>query len=446
MYHTTNIILAHHKHKELISYCNKMCLDAKLFKNSVIFRCRQLLSAHHKNFMNLSQLELDVLNEFKLTTSKYKEISDTYYLPNYYHFDHLFKITNNIDYYNALPMQSTQHLIKEVLESFKGFFNAIKSYSKNNNNFTGKPKLPNYIKTDKISFSITNQDAVIKIDKDGKQYLKLPKTKVKLFLGKLNLSHLKEVVIKPYYNTYKICIITEIEKSNNMNLNKNNILGIDFGIQNIVTTSNNCGLQPLVIKGNTLKSFNQWYNKTLSNYKSKLSKNQYTSKRIQLLNKYRANRMKDTYCKITHYIMNYCIQNNIGTIIIGHNTNWKQNANIGNKNNQIFCQLSHSYLELKLKEMGILLNIDVTLQEESYTSKASFLDNDNLPIYDAKNANTYQFSGKRITRGLYKSKEGILLNADVNGASNIIRKQVKTAFQNILDNSYLYKKVEAIYI
>ena len=160
IYRTTSIVIK--PGSKLSSYCEEMCSEAKLFKNTVIFRCRQLLSANQKGYMGLQLNEKEVLCEFKLTEGPFKKIDSKYYLPGYFHFDYLFKVTNNPDYYNHLPMQSNQQIIKEVLADFKSYFKGIKAYKKNPESFTGKPKFPGYCKSERISFDITNQDCVVK--------------------------------------------------------------------------------------------------------------------------------------------------------------------------------------------------------------------------------------------------------------------------------------------
>ena len=434
MSYKTICILLKEKDKVLFNYCEENCKLAKLFKNAVIFRCRQLITAKNKNYQNLTENELNVLAEFKLTEDRYKSIGNKYFLPNYYHFQYMFTKTNNVDYYNNLPMQTSQQIIKECLADFKSFFKAIKDYSKHPEKYTGKPKFPGYIKKDKTSSNITNQDAIFKEENK----LKLPKTKEKLLIGKADVGKLKEVTIKPFYDTYKICIVTEVEDIPAV-LDKNRVLGIDLGLKNIVSTSNNCGLTPFVINGNDLKSFNQWFNKKNAELHSQLPKKQYSSKKLEKLYLYRHNRTTDFYNKLASYIVNYCVQNNIGTIVIGKNEQWKNEINMGNQNNQHFCFISHSFIIKKIEELAIKAGIVVLQTEESYTSKASFLDGDVIPVFKKSSNAKYSFSGKRIHRGLYKTKEGIVLNADVNGASNIIKKAISTAFDKVTDLSYLYK-------
>ena len=147
--------------------------------------------------------------------------------------------------------------------------------------------------------------------------------------------------------------------------------------------------------------------------------------------------------QIARHIINYCITHKIGTIVIGQNKQWKTGINLGSKNNYTFCMLSHTQLITRIQEKAKLYGIDIVIIEEAYTSKASFLDNDKIPNFDG---NTHQFSGKRKTRGCYISQDGIKINADVNGASNIIRKARPDAFDNISNYCYLYQTVEKINI
>lgn len=418
---------------------------SKLFKNSCIFRLRQLFFAWKKNYDEtyLSTHEKEVLDEFRKSGIN---ITKRHSLPNYKEFDSMFKLTKNNDYYNNLPMQCTQQIIKECLSDFKSFFKSIKAYNSNPSKFKACPNIPKYKKTDKISFDITNQDAVIYEKSSNTYELKLPKTKLRLNLGELNITNLKEVTVIPFYNTYKINIVYEIEDKEIPSLDKSRILGLDLGVNNFLTTSNNVGLVPFIINGKIMKSKNQFLNKKISNLKILLSKDKFTSKRIKRLWKYRNNFFNNQIHKISTYIINYCLTNNIGVIVIGKNDSWKQNINIGKSNNQTFCFIPHASFIKKLEEKANIYGIKVIEQEESYTSKASFLDNDDIPTYEEGDTTKYNFSGKRIERGLYKTKENILINADVNGASNIIKKYNINAFKQITDFSYLTKTVERITI
>jgi putative transposase len=328
MYKTYCIIVKNNNtNKELIDYFKENCKNAKLFKNSVIFRLRQLLTVRNKEDKDLSDNEIQVLNEFEAVKSSkhskyYRDLRNSGF-PTYNLMDAVFKVNNNPDYYNDNPMQTTQNIIKECLKDFKSYYNAKKEYIKNSSKFTGIPKLPSYIKTDEISFDITNQDAVVYKRDDDTFYLKLPKTKLVLDLGKKEISNLKEITVTPYYDTYKVCIVSEADMNKNYDLDKSKIIGIDLGVDNFLTISNNCGLNPFIINGKILKSKNQFFNKVTSDLKSKLSLGVYSSKRLEHIYKYRSNYMNDAMHKISTYIISYCLTNKIGTIVIGKNDSWK---------------------------------------------------------------------------------------------------------------------------
>ena len=450
--YTSYTIILKEKDKDLKDYCSKYCQEAKLFKNAVIFRLRQLYFAWIKDYQDLSEQGKEVLKEFETTNNSYTPISKSKMFPSYNQFERMFRNTYNPDFYNGLPMQCNQQIIKEGLNDFKSYLKARKKYEQDPSSFTGKPRFPKYAKSSEVSFDITNQDAVIY----GNE-LKLPKTKIKLNLGALDIKDtmkLKEVTIKPFYDTYKVCLSFKDTSKDNEPIeidDPNRVLGIDLGVDNIITTSNNCGLSPFVIKGNEIKSRNQWYNKLLAKYTSKLRNStkqdsKYTSKRLNKLHMYRSNYVNDQYNKIASYIIDYCQDNDIGTIVVGLNKQWKSEIKLRKADKQNFIEISHTVLIKKIKTMAERLSINVIEQEESYTSKASFLNHDEIPSYDSDISLSYTFNGKRIKRGLYKTKDGILINADVNGASNILKKAIPHAFDEIQDFDYLIRTVYVVKI
>ena len=454
MYKTVCIVLKN-KDVELRNYCSTQCKNAKLLKNAVTFRLRQLFFAWQKGYICLSEHEKEVLDEFYTTYDKYAPIGKKHMFPSYNQFERMLRNTENPDFFNELPAHSSQHLIKNGLQDFRSYFGALKKYRKDPPKFTGKPQLPRYAKSDEVTFSSSNQECKIV---DGK--LKLPKLNVKVNLGSLSIiegMRLYRVQIKPYYDTYKICItfevtdeINEIESSKMPD--KSRVLGIDLGVNNVISTSNNCGFHPFVIKGNEIKSLNQWYNKKLAEYTSQLrtstkNKPKYSSKRIQQLNKYRKTYVTDKYNKIASFVVKYCILHDIGTVVIGKNDQWKSDVKMQKKDKQNFTHISHTELINKIKMMATNFGIDIIETEESFTSVADFLSMDFLPVYGEKydNQDVYNFSGKRVCRGLYRSADGIIMNADVNGASNIIRKALgNDTFKDITDFSYLYETVDVV--
>ena len=195
--------------------------------------------------------------------------------------------------------------------------------------------------------------------------------------------------------------------------------GIDLGINNLATITSNIS-QSYIINGRPVKSINQYYNKVKANLQSQL-KDKRASKRIQRLTFKRNCKIKDYFHKSTSYIVNQLVSDSINTIVVGQNKDWKQDINIGTKNNQSFTSIPHNMFINMLKYKCRLKGINIVCIEELYTSKSSFLDSDPTPSLKDEKVN---FSGKRIKRGLYQSGTGYTINADVNGSFNILRKFV----------------------
>jgi len=356
---------------------------------------------------------------------------DLYNLANFYVRQELFNLGNWLNYYDLdyllkhkeayrkLPSGTAQETLRILDKNWKSFFRAIKDYKKHPKKYKGRPRPPKYKeKNGEFIAAFTYVQCKIR---DG--YLRFPK-KTNLPLIKTRITNkLKQVRIIPKGEYYLLEIVYEKEVED-LGLDKNRIMAIDLGLNNIVTCVNNIGLQPFIIRGNVIKSINHFYNKQLARYKSIKDKQKITfeTKRLQKLHKIRNNKIKDLFHKISRKIINYCINNNIGTIIIGYNKGWKQKINLGKRNNQNFVQIPLLQLVEKIKYKAEMVGIQVSQIEEKYTSKCSFLDNE--PI---EKRETYL--GKRINRGLFKSSNGILINADVNGAYNIMKKVVPKALE-----------------
>jgi IS605 OrfB family transposase len=207
-------------------------------------------------------------------------------------------------------------------------------------------------------------------------------------------------------------------------LDNTKALAIDLGLDNLTTCVDSTGAS-FIIDGKKLKSYNQWYNKEnarLQSIKDKQSNKKKTTKKQVQLTRKRNLRVNHYMSTAARRIINYCIDNQIGNIVVGYNLDWKRDINIGAKNNQQFVQVPHGLLRQKLTYLCELYGINYVEQEESYTSKASFFDNDMLPTYNADNPQEYSFSGRRISRGQYRTQSGYIFNADCNGALNILRK------------------------
>ena len=243
------------------------------------------------------------------------------------------------------------------------------------------------------------------------------------FPKRLNDATIKEVRILPCNNgkIFRIQYVYGVSEET-LNLNKDNALSIDLGIDNLATCVSTIGT-PFIMDGRNIKSINHQWNKEMARLRSiSMKQGQNTTNQIQKITTKRNNRVNDTIKKAARYIINYCINNDIGTIIVGYNADFKRNSNIGKTNNQNFVQIPLGNLRQQLEFLCWKYGLEHIEQEESYTSRSSFLDKDVLPTYKAEQPFTGKFSGKRVYRGLYKSKNGTLINADVNGSANIMRK------------------------
>jgi putative transposase len=211
-------------------------------------------------------------------------------------------------------------------------------------------------------------------------------------------------------------------------LNKQYIAGIDLGVNNLVAlASNKPGFVPVVVNGRPVKSTNQYYNKRKAELQKALGRTGST-RRMERLTTKRNRRIEQYMHTTSKRIIDLLVSGGIGTLVIGKNDGWKQEVNMGKQNNQQFCQIPHAKLISMLTYKAELVGIKVILTEESYTSQASLLDLDPLPVYDPKREDKPKFSGKRIKRGLYRAKDGRIINADINGAGNSIRKVAPNAF------------------
>lgn len=278
----------------------------------------------------------------------------------------------------------------------------------------------------------SNQDCVIKHHK----FLKFPKTKAQLNIGKMGFTQgrFKQVRVIPRHGHYVVELVFELPVASKTKEANNRYLSVDLGIDNLATIVINTGRAPVLIKGNNIKAANQRFNQLKAHYHGILRQGKqpkegsFTSKRLEQISNKRYYQIKDLFHKASAHIERIALEENIDTIIIGRNKGWKQQSNMGTKNNQSFVSIPHGLLVQMITYKAERHGINVILAEESYTSKASFLDHDILPVYGAKDARN-DFSGKRVKRGLYRSKNGTLINADVNGAANIMRKTFEKAFE-----------------
>ena len=322
--------------------------------------------------------------------------------------DAVLRKKEDIDY-NALPQKVSQQTLKLVEQNFKSFFGLLKL--KNKGKYKEKVKIPKYLdKNGEFVTVYTNQAVSKKALKEG--FIQLSKSSVKI---KTNVKDVQQVRLIPKGNHIVVEVLYKAEEKEILE-NNNRFCSIDLGVNNLATIGSNT-LRPVIINGKPLKSINQYYNKKLAKLKSELKNEKRTSNRIKSLTNKRNNKVNDYLHKSSRLITNYLVSNNINTLIVGKNKEWKQDVNIGKKNNQNFVQIPHNKLIDMLTYKCKLEGIVVIITEESYTSKCSFLDNE--PIKKHKN-----YLGKRIKRGLFQSSNGLSINADLNGSLNILKKVV----------------------
>ena len=357
----------------------------------------------------------------------------------YLSYNENYKMLKNSENYKKLNSNMAQQILKEVDESFKSFFALLKLAK--NGQYNGKIKLPNYLDKDGFTTLVIGfvrlKDDMLIVPYSNSFKKTHQEVKVKL-PSVLKDKKIKEIRIIPkqhsrYFEIQYIYEVKEVQRE----LNKENVLGIDLGIDNLCTCVTNTGAS-FIIDGRKLKSTNQYYNKInakLQSIKDK-QKIERTTLRQKRITRKRNNRINDYLSKAARTIVNYCLNNDIGKLVLGYNEDFQRNSNIGSINNQNFVNIPYGKLRDKLIYLCKLYGIEFKLQEESYTSKASFFDGDEIPIYDKENLQEYIFSGKRIKRGLYQTSTGKLINADCNGALNILRKS------KVVDLSVLYNRGE----
>jgi putative transposase len=321
--------------------------------------------------------------------------------------------------YQALPRKVSQLVLISLLRSWKSYGEAKKGYEKDPLKFFGCPKIPKYKEKQKGRYLlIYNNQAISR--KSLKQGWICP--------SGLNISvqtqqtEVREVRIVPMKTHYVVEVVYQ-QQETQADVDRSLIAGVDIGLNNLAAvTSNKPGFVPLLVNGRPLKSQNQFYNKRRALLQSQLSDPEHgSSQRIHRLTDRRNLRINHHLHTASRRIINHLVSQRIGTLIIGKNRSWKQKMNLGKRNNQNFVSIPHARFVSMLNYKAQLVGIKVVETSESYTSKCSFLDSE--PIEKRES-----YMGKRIKRGLFRAKSGRMINADVNGAFNIIRKVAPNAF------------------
>jgi len=369
---------------------------------------------------NLYNVGLYNIRQYFFQESKYLRYESNY---------HASKDNEN---YKLLQAGISQQVLKVVDRSFRSFFNLLQKCKRGEYRYHDV-KLPKYLPKEGLFPLILSTNAIT--IKDGfllvpmsrefkKIHPKLEKISIP-FPERLHDKKIKEVRIVPQFNGKFFTIEYVYEQETEpVTFKSDYALGIDFGLDNLATCVSFKDGASFIIDGKKIKSINHRWNKEKAKFQSIADKQNLkgVTERIARITIKRNNQVMDVIHKTARYIINYCIVNGISKVIVGYNPDFKRNINIGKVNNQNFVQIPIGKLREQLANLAERYGIKYLEQEESYTSKASFLDADEIPVYNPDKPQEYQFSGKRVKRGLYQSANGITINADVNGAWNILRK------------------------
>lgn len=419
----------------LYPYFDDLCRKSKLLYNAALFRVRNIFTGYDKE--HRTENEVEVFQEVALLQRSYPNMHVRRVI-SYTHIEKMMRVTENADFFSGLPRQTAQQMVKQSVTDFKNWLASLSEYKKHPEKYLGKPKMPRYKKSDLTTVIITNQDAVLYRDDIGMS-LKLPLQKQRLYFSNLSSDPvLKEVKIKPYYGRFLLCLTLE-EPDVAFDTSGFHVCAIDLGTDNFAAIV--CDdYSSAIYKGGAVLSKIQWFHKQRAKYVSIITKGHEkkhaVSKRLRDLSFHYANFVKDQCHKISRSIIDFCMEHQCGTLILGVNLLWKQRSNMNKINNQNFVSMPITLLRTMITYKALNAGIRIIEQEESYTSKADLIANDRIPTYgvDDKDAS---FSGKRIKRGLYRCSNGMILNADCHAAANIMRKAIPDIWKDTRDYTFL---------
>ena len=347
---------------------------------------------------------------------------------SYLRYESNYPLMKTSENYKRLGANVAQQTMRNADYSFKSFFGLLK-LAKSGKYESWRIRLPHYLPKDGL-FKLCLTQAQIK---DGKFKVPVSPEFRKEYPEKIMIGipqyirdkKIHQIHIVPKHNGkfFEVVYMFDDEEPEQVKLNNSKFLGIDVGVNNLATCVTNEG-KSFIIDGKKLKSINQWYNKELarlSSIKDKQKIKGFTNQQY-LITRKRNNRVQNYLYCAAKKIIQYCLDNQIGNLVAGYNDGFQENPNLGKVNNQNFVMIPLGKLKSRLEYLCKRYGIHFVLQEESYTSKASFFDNDEMPRWNPQNTKQGSFSGRRVHRGLYKTSTGYIFNADVNGALNILRK------------------------
>lgn len=321
--------------------------------------------------------------------------------------------------YRVLPAKVAQWVLKQVTIAWKSYLAACAAWEANPSRFLGHPRLPKYLPKQGRNLLTYTEQAISRAPKN-RGYVVPSGLDIRV---QTRQTAIDQVRIVPHASHYTVEVIYE-RPVMPADVDPTRIAAIDIGLNNLAAvTTNQPGITPFLVQGRPLKAINQWYNKRRAQLQTKLRSGQYTSRRLDILADKRGRQISDYLHVVSRRIVDWLVEQRMGMLIIGKNDGWKQAASLGKRSNQNFVFVPHARFVQMLQYKAELLGIRVSVSEESYTSKCSFLDLEPIGKRDT-------YMGQRIKRGLFRASDGRWLNADVNGAYNILRKVVPNAFGN----------------
>ena len=437
MYQVRQFVITKYRYRQLYDHLDGYSALACNLYNASLFRIRQIFTGYDKSVRTPNETE--VFEEISALEEAYPSIRVKRVI-SYSHLEKLMRITHDPDLFAGLPMQSAQAVLKSACMDFSNWLKALRDFKKHPDKYLGRPKMPHYKKPQShATFTISNQDAVIYKKRDVYE-LKLPKMKGYRFeIGSIpDGARLVECKVRPYYGRYILSLTFET-KDIPKSLDMPNIAAIDLGSHNIaaiVCTDRTSRLY----KGGAILSEDQFFAKRRASLVSMITHGRSDccpmSKRLDRLSARHDCFNRDQCHKISCDIIRYCIEHRAGILVIGVNKGQKQNLGMTHRNNQMFGSMPLYMLKQMITYKAVRSGIKVILQEESYTSRADFTNGDYIPVYGVDDEKA-AFTGHRTKRGLYKCHDGQLVNADLNGAANILRKAFPDAFGKVSDYDFL---------
>lgn len=388
---------------------------------------------HHSMFCEYTHLSKNLYNHANFLVRN--EFVNTGKWLRHHELDKILKRDNtHLDYKNMPEAQSAQQTLRLLDVSWKIFFNSIKDWSKNKDKYSGRPKLPKYKPKDgRMVFILTNQRVRLKDD-----LLHFPRsfqgfTVKPRCIHLSNFKKINQVRIVPNNQVFCVEIVYSISVTDTLLPDNGRYMSIDLGLDNLATIVTNTGLNPIIVNGKGLKSNNQYYNKKNAHYQkvAKQMNDKFYTNRLYRLAQKRNFKIEDSLHKISKFIVTSALSADIHTIVIGNNKDWKRNISLGKRVNQSFVNIPHQKLIEKIIYKANNVGINVILTEESYTSGTSFLDGE-CPTKDFYNKK------RRQHRGLFVSNQGISINADVNGAYQIMKKVFPNVFADGIEGVVLH--------